>query len=101
MYMSVQSVLAVIRPTTLAITPSDIEDGYLEWYYCVSHPRLVPPHRDEPREVPVLVYEAGPSDPNWDHVSTLIHCYLRQVNSEEEDPQFADLFEALHISRSH
>ncbi|KAI5395778.1 hypothetical protein KIW84_062093 [Lathyrus oleraceus] len=74
-------------------------DGYLEWYYCVSHPRLVPPHRDDPREVPV--YDVGPSDPDWARVSTLIHRYLRQVNAEEEDPQFTDLFEALHISRSH
>ncbi|KAI5417738.1 hypothetical protein KIW84_042377 [Lathyrus oleraceus] len=96
-----QSVIAVIRPTTLATTPSDVEDGYLEWYYCVSHPRLVSPHHDDPREVPVLVYDAGPSDPDWARVSTLIHRYLRQINAEEEDLQFADLFEALHISRSH
>ncbi|XP_050889896.1 uncharacterized protein LOC127095220 [Lathyrus oleraceus] len=46
-----QSILVVIRPTKLATTPSDIEDGYLDSYYCVSHPRLVPPHHDEPREV--------------------------------------------------
>ncbi|KAI5384534.1 hypothetical protein KIW84_071510 [Lathyrus oleraceus] len=63
-----QSVIVVIRPTTLATTPSDVEDGYLEWYYCVSHPRLVPPHRDDPREVPVPVYDAGPSDPDWARV---------------------------------
>ncbi|KAI5392060.1 hypothetical protein KIW84_076738 [Lathyrus oleraceus] len=59
------------------------------------------PHRDAPREVPVPVYDTGPSDPDWARVSTLIHRYLRQVNAEEEDPQFSDLFEALHISRSH
>ncbi|KAI5396362.1 hypothetical protein KIW84_062532 [Lathyrus oleraceus] len=96
-----QSVIAVIGSSTVATTPSDAVDGYLEWYYCVSHPRLVPPHRDAPREVPVPVYDAGPSDPDWARVSTLIHRYLRQVNAEEEDPQFSYLFEALHISRSH
>ncbi|KAI5384529.1 hypothetical protein KIW84_071506, partial [Lathyrus oleraceus] len=52
-----QSVLAVIRPT-LATTISDIEDGYLEWYYCVSHPRLISSHSDEPREVSDHVHEA-------------------------------------------
>ncbi|XP_050892978.1 protein MAINTENANCE OF MERISTEMS [Lathyrus oleraceus] len=96
-----QSVVAVIGSSTVATTPSEVEDGYLEWYYRVSHPRLVPPHRDAPRDVPVPVYDAGPSDPDWARVSTLIRRYLRQVNAEEEDPQFSDLFEALHISRSH
>lgn len=72
-----QSVVVVIRQTTLAITPSDIDDGYLYWYYRVSHPCLVPPHRDSPGEVLVPVYEAGPSDPNWAQVSTLIHRYTK------------------------
>lgn len=59
-----QSIVVVIRSTALATTPSDIDDGYMEWYYCVSHPRLVPPHCDTPREVLVPVYEVGSSDPN-------------------------------------
>ncbi|KAI5409788.1 hypothetical protein KIW84_055299 [Lathyrus oleraceus] len=96
-----QSVVDVIGSSSVATTPSEVVDGYLEWYYRVSHPRLVPPHRDAPREVPVPVCDAGPSDPDWARVSTLIRRYLRQVNVEEEDPQFSDLFEALHISRSH
>ncbi|KAI5416911.1 hypothetical protein KIW84_041784 [Lathyrus oleraceus] len=81
-----QSVVDVIGSSSVATTPSEVEDGYLEWYYRVSHPRLVPPHRDAPREVPVPVYDAGPSDPDWARVSTLIRRYLRQVNAEEEDP---------------
>lgn len=53
-----QSVVSVICPTSLTITPFDTDDGYLEWYYRISHPCLVPPHRDMPREVPVHVYES-------------------------------------------
>lgn len=76
----------MISPTTLATTSSDTNDGYLEWYYCVSHPCLVPLIRDAPREVPIHVYKAESSDPSWACVSTLIHHYLRQVNADEDDP---------------
>lgn len=76
-----QSVVVVIRPTSLATTLSDTNDGYLKWYFRVLHPRLVPPHCDAPREVSVPIYEARPSDPNWARVSTLIHRYLRQSDS--------------------
>ncbi|CAK8543737.1 unnamed protein product [Lathyrus sativus] len=77
-----------------------IDDGYLEWYYRVSHPRLLPPpYHDAPIEMPVPVYEAGPSDPSWARTSLLIHRYLQQAGAEDDDPQFADLFEALHIAR--
>ncbi|CAK8533712.1 unnamed protein product [Lathyrus sativus] len=96
-----QSVQNVIRPTAPATTPYETDDGYLEWYYRVSHPRLVPlPYHDAPPEMPVPVYEAGPSDPSWARVSSLIHRYLQQAGAEDDDPQFADLFEALYISRS-
>lgn len=57
-----QGVVDVIRLTALATTPSDIDDGYFEWYYRVSH--LVSPHHDVLREVAVPVYEAGPFDPS-------------------------------------
>ncbi|CAK8533709.1 unnamed protein product [Lathyrus sativus] len=95
------SVFTVIRPTSLTTTPSEIDYGYLEWYYRVSHPRLIPPRYDTPREIWVSLYDARPFDLSWARVSTLIHRYLRQVDAEEDDPQFADLFEALRISRSH
>lgn len=51
----------VIHPTIVVTTPYDINVTYLEWYYRVSHPRLVSPRQDAPREVPIHVYEAGPS----------------------------------------
>ncbi|CAK8536887.1 unnamed protein product [Lathyrus sativus] len=96
-----QSIQNVIRPTAPATTPYETDDGYLEWYYRVSHPRLVPPpYHDVPVEMPVPVYEAGPSDPSWARVSSLIHRYLQQAGAEDDDPQFADLFEALSIARS-
>lgn len=76
----------MIRPTILGTIQSDTDVGYMKWYYHVSHPRLVPPLRDAPREVLVLVYEVGPSDPSWARVSTLINRYLRQIDVDEDDP---------------
>ncbi|CAK8535104.1 unnamed protein product [Lathyrus sativus] len=96
-----QSIEDLIRRTTLATTPFETDDGYLQWYYLVPHSRLLPPHRDAPSEVPVPVYDAGPPDPSWARVSSLIHHYLQQTSVEEDNPQFTELFEALRIARSH
>ncbi|XP_058742850.1 protein MAIN-LIKE 1-like [Vicia villosa] len=41
------SVLDVIRLTDVANIPYDASVGYLEWYYRVSHPRLIPPSQNE------------------------------------------------------
>ncbi|CAK8541037.1 unnamed protein product [Lathyrus sativus] len=95
-----QSVQDVIHPTAPTTTPYKTDDGYLEWYYRVSHPLLVSPNRDVTTEMPAPVYEAGPSDLIFARMSSLIHRYLQQAGAEEDDPQFADLFEALHIARS-
>ncbi|KAI5390181.1 hypothetical protein KIW84_075485 [Lathyrus oleraceus] len=81
LYRGCLSVVVVIGSSTVATTPSEVEDGYLEWYYRVSHPRLVPPHRDAPREVPVPVYDVGPSDPDWARVSILIRRYLKESDA--------------------
>lgn len=72
------SVIDVIHQSALVATPYEEDGGYLEWYYHVSHPRLVPPPRDALREVPVPTYEVEPaglgscyyfasslSDPSW------------------------------------
>ncbi|CAK8561603.1 unnamed protein product [Lathyrus sativus] len=95
-----ESVQNVIRPTAPATTPYETDDGYLEWYYRVSHPHLVSLSVDATTEMPVPVYEAGPSDPIMARMSSLIHRYLQQTGAEEDDPQFADLFEALHLGLS-
>lgn len=71
------SVFDVIHPTVVFITPYDTDVGYFECYYRVSHPWLVSPRQDAPREVMVPVYEAGPSNPSLAHVSTLLPCYLQ------------------------
>ena len=77
--------------------PSGTMANYLDWYYRVSHPRLVPPPVDEPRQVPVPQFATGPSDPKLACISALIHRHLQKFDAEEDDPQFADLFAALHL----
>ncbi|XP_058741642.1 protein MAIN-LIKE 1-like [Vicia villosa] len=97
----VQSVTNVIRDTQPVGYPHETVDGYLEWYYRVSHPQVVPPPPSARREVAVPVFEAGPADPDWARASTLVHRYLRQVVAEEDDVTYADLFEVLRIAREH
>ncbi|XP_058760152.1 protein MAIN-LIKE 1-like [Vicia villosa] len=96
-----QSVTDVIRGTEAVGYPHETVDGYLEWYYRVSHPQVVPPPPSERREVPVPVFDAGPADPDWARASTLVRRYLRQVEAEEDDVAYADLFEVLRIAYEH
>ncbi|XP_058769863.1 protein MAIN-LIKE 2-like [Vicia villosa] len=96
-----QSVADVIRGTEAVGYPHETVDGYLEWYYRVSHPQVVPPPPSERREVPVPVFDAGPADPDWARASTLVRRYLRQVEAEEDDVAYADLFEVLRIADEH
>ncbi|XP_058733506.1 protein MAIN-LIKE 1-like [Vicia villosa] len=97
----VQSVSDVIRDTEPVGYPHETVDRYLEWYYRVSHPQVVPPPPNARREVPVHVFDAGPADPDWARASTLVHRYLRQVEAEEDDVTYADLFEVLRIAHEH
>ena len=92
-----QSVVDVVGHTTAVTFPSETVENYLDWYYRVSHPRLVPPPVDEPRQVPVPQFATGPSDPKLARISALIHHHLQKFAAEEDDPQFADLFTALHL----
>ncbi|XP_058748478.1 protein MAIN-LIKE 2-like isoform X3 [Vicia villosa] len=92
-----QSVPDVVRDTESVRYPHETVDGYLQWYYRVSHPQVVAPPPRARREVTVPVFDAGPSDPHWAHASTLVHRYLRQVEAEEEDVAYADLFEELSL----
>lgn len=55
------SILVVIHMVEVVTTPYYIDVENIEWYYHVSPPWLVSPRQDDPREVSVLVYDAGPS----------------------------------------
>ncbi|XP_058767247.1 protein MAIN-LIKE 1-like [Vicia villosa] len=73
-----QSVLQVIRfhddpPAAFATIPYETDDDYLAWYYTVSHPLLRAPRGDQPMEVPVPVYDEGPSDLRLSYISHELH----------------------------
>ncbi|XP_050888683.1 uncharacterized protein LOC127093823 [Lathyrus oleraceus] len=50
------SMIELICPTIFATASYDVVDDYLDWYYRVSHPHLVPPHRGEVRHVLIPIY---------------------------------------------
>ncbi|XP_058760197.1 protein MAINTENANCE OF MERISTEMS-like [Vicia villosa] len=95
-----RSVADEVRDTATVRYTYETLDGYLQWYYRVSHPRVPPPPRAR-REVPVPVFDARPADPDWSRASTLVHRYLRQAEAEEDDIAYADLFKVLCIARDH
>lgn len=55
-----ESLIVVFRPTLEVTTSFETGNGYSEWYYCVSHPRLVPSPRNAPWEVSVPVLLSVP-----------------------------------------
>ncbi|XP_058784662.1 uncharacterized protein LOC131659495 [Vicia villosa] len=95
-----RSVADEVRDTATVRYTYETLDGYLQWYYRVSHPWVPPPPRAR-REVPVPVFDARPADPDWSRASTLVHRYLRQAEAEEDDIAYADLFKVLCIARDH
>ena len=81
-----QSVVDVVGHTTAVTFSSETVENYLDWYYRVSHPRLVPPPVDEPRQVPVPQFATGSSDPKLARISALIQRHLQKFAAEEDDP---------------
>ncbi|XP_058746915.1 protein MAIN-LIKE 1-like [Vicia villosa] len=99
-----QSVLQVTRShddprAAFATMPYETDDDYLPWYYMVSHPRLRAPQDDEPMEVPVPVYDEGPSDPRLSYISHELHHYLQRHQAVPEDEQFLEIFRALRLAQ--
>ncbi|XP_058748831.1 protein MAIN-LIKE 1-like [Vicia villosa] len=99
-----QSVLQVSRshddpPAAFATMPYETDDDYLPWYYTVSHPRIRAPQDDQPMEVPVPVYDEGPSDPRLSYISHELHHYLQRHQAVPEDEQFLEIFRALRLAQ--
>ncbi|XP_058775806.1 protein MAIN-LIKE 1-like [Vicia villosa] len=99
-----QSVLQVTRahddpPAVFATIPYETDDDYLAWYYTVSHPIFRAPRGDQPMEVPVPVYDEGPSDPRLSYISHELHHYLQRHQAVPEDEQFLEIFRALRLAQ--
>ncbi|XP_050889989.1 protein MAIN-LIKE 1-like [Lathyrus oleraceus] len=82
------SMMDVIRLTVSAATSYDVAVDYLDWYYMVSHPRLVPPPRREMRQVLVHAYDERPSDLRLSFISHELCCDLYRHEAEEDDNEF-------------
>lgn len=93
------SMMDITCLAVFATTPYDMVADYLDWYYRVSHPRLVPPPRGEVRQVSDPVYNKGPSDPRLSFISHEMHRYLHCHEAEEDDYDFVKVFRALRVAQ--
>lgn len=93
------SVMEVICSDIFAETPCDVVVDYLDWYYKVSHPRLVPPPWGKVRHVTIPDYDTGPSYSRLLHISHELRRYLHHHEAEEDDDYFVEVFQALRIAR--
>lgn len=87
------------RPTVFTTTPYDVVPDYLDWYYRVSHPRLVPPPRGKVGHVSIPIYDEISSDPRLSFISHELHRYLHCHKAEEDDDDFVEVFQALCVAQ--
>nr|XP_027190150.1 protein MAIN-LIKE 1-like [Cicer arietinum] len=92
-----------LRPATY---PSECEDGYLEWFYQVSHPLLVRP--DGVPQIPsysVLSTNANASSSQLplilQQIGDLIQQGLSQHQASPDDELYIYFYKTLYLSRSH
>lgn len=71
----------------------------MDWYYKVSHPRLVAPPPDEVREVPVPFYDEGSSHEKLSFISHEFRRYLHRNEAYEEDDEFAEIFRSPCVAQ--
>nr|XP_004515477.2 uncharacterized protein LOC101488734 [Cicer arietinum] len=91
-----------LRPATY---PSECEDGYLEWFYQVSHPLLVRPDGvpQVPRySVPPTSADASSSQPPpiLQQIGDLIQQGLSEHQASPDDELYRHFYKALYLSRS-
>jgi len=83
--------------------PYEVTNTYMEWYYRVSHPRLIRPNEDSHRPVPVPTYrvpdDAGPSNPRMSLIASKLQVCLDAVGATKEESQFEHLYRALDLTR--
>lgn len=97
------SVCRVIEGALSVTYPFEVTETYMEWYYNVSHPRLICPADDPHRPVPVPVYsvpnDARPSDPRLALIASELQGYLDKIGATREKPMFRRLYHALDLAR--